>query len=88
LRCHLGYSLSRISFVADDGTPLTWTVFTPTTPGPWPAVLVIHGWFWIAGEETDSGPAGCARDLADAGYLAFPFPIVWRRQDRFRARSR
>jgi len=55
LRCHLGYSLSRISFVADDGTPLTWTVFTPTTPGPWPAVLVIHGWFWIAGEETDSG---------------------------------
>ena len=62
---------SEIYATADDGTPLTWTVFTPTGTGPWPAVLVIHGGFWIAGSELDAGPAGCGQDLADAGYLAF-----------------
>jgi acetyl esterase/lipase len=62
---------SEIYATADDGTSLTWTVFTPTGQGPWPAVLVIHGGFWIAGSEVDAGPAGCGQDLADAGYLAF-----------------
>jgi acetyl esterase/lipase len=62
---------SEVYATADDGTPLTWTVFTPTGTGPWPAVLVIHGGFWVAGSELDSGPAGCGQDLADAGYLAF-----------------
>ncbi|HEX4664986.1 MAG TPA: alpha/beta hydrolase [Chthoniobacterales bacterium] len=62
---------SEVYATADDGTPLTWTVYTPTGQGPWPAVLVIHGGFFVAGSELDSGPAGCGQDLADAGYLAF-----------------
>ncbi len=57
--------------IADDGTPLTWTVTAPTQPGPWPAVLVIHGGRFVGGDPEDTNVGQCAQDLADAGYLAF-----------------
>ena len=51
---------------------LHWIVYTPSTPGPWPAVLVIHGGDFYAGTP-DSSPDSvvCAQDLAAAGYIAF-----------------
>ncbi len=57
---------------AADGTVLHWDVYTPTTPGPWPAVLVIHGGGFYSGTP-DSPPSlvECAQDLAAAGYIAF-----------------
>ncbi|MEO6870729.1 MAG: CocE/NonD family hydrolase [Chthoniobacterales bacterium] len=56
---------------ASDGTPLHWVVYTPSTRGPWPAVLVIHGGNFYGGTP-DSTPESvvCAQDLAAAGYLA------------------
>jgi acetyl esterase/lipase len=57
--------------VASDGTPLMWTVTTPTQPGPWPAVLVIHGGRFVGGDPEDINVGQCAQDLADAGYIAF-----------------
>ncbi len=57
--------------VADDGTPLTWTVTQPTGTGPWPAVLVIHGGSFVGGDSEDVNIDQCAQDLADAGYIAF-----------------
>ncbi|MGH8092913.1 MAG: alpha/beta hydrolase family protein, partial [Chthoniobacterales bacterium] len=63
---------SEVYAQADDGTPLTWNVYTPTfRRGPWPAVLVIHGGEFYYGDSTDAGVMQCAQDLADAGYLAF-----------------
>ncbi|MEO6871665.1 MAG: alpha/beta hydrolase [Chthoniobacterales bacterium] len=55
--------------IAPDGTELHWVVYTPSTPGPWPAVLVIHG----GGFKTGSPGSGAqaSLDLANAGYLAF-----------------
>ncbi len=57
---------------ASDGTNLHWKVYTPTIPGPWPAVLVIHGGGFYSGTP-DSSPQSiaCAQDLAAAGYIAF-----------------
>jgi acetyl esterase/lipase len=54
---------------APDGTELHWVVYTPTTPGPWPAVLVIHGGGFKGGGPASG--AACATDLANAGYIAF-----------------
>ena len=56
---------------AADGTPLHWVVYMPSTPGPWPVVLVIHGGGFLSGTP-DSSPESvvCAQDLAAAGYLA------------------
>ena len=64
-------SVSEVYGTASDGTPLHWDVYTPSTPGPWPVVLVIHGGGFISGSPTSSPESvDCARDLAAAGYLA------------------
>jgi acetyl esterase/lipase len=57
---------------AADGTVLHWIVYTPTTPGPWPAVLIIHGGGFDS-NSPDSSPESitCGQDLAAAGYIAF-----------------
>ena len=56
---------------APDGTVLHWVAYTPTIPGPWPAVLVIHGGGFYSGTPTSSAEqVTCAEDLANAGYLA------------------
>lgn len=57
---------------AADGTVLHWVVYTPITPGPWPAVLVIHGGGFDS-NTPDSSPESiaCGQDLAAAGYIAF-----------------
>src|SRR6266508_3383198 len=50
---------------ASDGTALHWVVYTPSEPGPWPAVLVIHGGEFIDGTPTSSPQSvDCGRDLA------------------------
>ena len=57
---------------AADGTVLHWYVYTPSTPGPWPAVLVIHGGGFNANTPNSSPDSiTCAEDLAAAGYIAF-----------------
>jgi acetyl esterase/lipase len=57
---------------APDGTVLHWVVYTPATPGPWPAVLVVHGGGFDDGSPDSSGESiTCAQDLAAAGYIAF-----------------
>ena len=64
-------STSEVYAIASDGTPLSWTVYAPPGEGPWPAVLVIHGGFFSAGDPEDTGVTGCAQDLANAGFIAF-----------------
>ncbi len=57
---------------APDGTLLHWVAYTPTTPGPWPAVLIIHGGNFYGGSPSGSPESvTLAQDLAAAGYMAF-----------------
>ncbi len=53
-----------------DGAILKWDVYTPTNPGPWAAVLVIHGGGFKGGSRKGGELSTCAQDLANAGYLA------------------
>ena len=56
---------------ASDGTVLHWNVYAPVTPGPWPAIVVIHGGGFVGGSPTSAQEMiQCAQDLAAAGYLA------------------
>ncbi len=64
--------VTEVYGTAEDGTVLHWVVYTPSTPGPWPAVLVIHGGGFDSGTPGSStGSVTCAQDLASAGYIAF-----------------
>lgn len=64
--------LTEVYGTASDGTVLHWVVYTPTTPGPWPAVLVIHGGGFDDGSPNSSPESiNCAQDLAAVGYIAF-----------------
>lgn len=65
-----GSAPAEVYAVASDGSPLGWTVYTPSGNPPWPAVLVIHGGTFTGGDPGDAGVAKCAQDLANAGYLA------------------
>ena len=56
---------------ASDGTALHWDVYTPSTAGPWPAVLVIHAGGFRGGSTSSPSLVACARDLANAGFIAF-----------------
>lgn len=57
---------------ASDGTVLHWVVYTPKTPGPWPAVLIIHGGGFNSNSPTSSPESvNCGQDMAAAGYIAF-----------------
>ena len=43
-----------------------------STPGPWPAVLVIHGGdFYTGSPDSSMESIVCAQDLTAAGYIAF-----------------
>lgn len=55
---------------ADDGTPLTWNVYAPTTSGTHPAMLIIHPGGFI---HNDGGTmmTNCAKDFAALGYITF-----------------
>lgn len=61
---------STVFGTADDGTPLRWTVYPATGPGPHPAVLVIHGGGFRA-EPTSPRTIQSGKDAAAAGFNAF-----------------
>jgi acetyl esterase/lipase len=64
--------VTEVYGTASDGTVLHWVVYTPPSPGPWPAVLVIHGGGFDSGTPDSSADSvTCAQDLAGAEYIAF-----------------
>jgi acetyl esterase len=69
-----------------DGTPLTATVYTPTGPGPFPAVVYFHGGGWVIGsiQAYDASARTLARAaqvvVISVGYRLAPenkFPTAW-----------
>ena len=71
---------------AQDGTPLTATVYTPTGPGPFPAVVYFHGGGWVIGNihVYDAGARALAKGaeavVISVDYRLSPenkFPTAW-----------
>jgi acetyl esterase len=69
-----------------DGTQLTATVYTPTGPGPFPAVVYFHGGGWVIGNRQayDAGARALAKGaqavVISVDYRLAPenkFPAAW-----------
>jgi acetyl esterase/lipase len=58
-----------ISFATHDGTALLGDLYLPEGPGPFPAMIVVHGGGWQLG--TRAGYAGWGNYLAGAGIALF-----------------
>lgn len=53
--------VTEVFGMASDGTVLHWVAYTPTTPGPWPVVLVIHGGGFYSGKPFELAGVGGVR---------------------------
>jgi len=53
-----------------DGTELAVTEYTPEGEGPFPAVLITHGW---ANDRKTEGPVGLANLYVDNGYFVLTY---------------
>lgn len=71
---------------AQDGTPLTATLYTPTGPGPFPTVVYFHGGGWVIGNMHvyDAGARALAKGaqavVISVDYRLAPenkFPTAW-----------
>jgi acetyl esterase/lipase len=69
-----------------DGTPLTATIYTPTGPGPFPAVVYFHGGGWVIANRKvyDAGARALAKGaqavVISVDYRLAPenrFPTAW-----------
>src|ERR1700730_8804626 len=74
------------TFPGQDGTPLTATLYTPTGPGPFPAVVYFHGGGWVIGNMhvSDAGARALAKGaqavVISVDYRLSPenkFPTAW-----------
>jgi len=59
----------RYAVARYDGDPRIGDVYRPDTPGPRPAVLLIHGGSWMRGKRSEMGKF--ARRFARAGYAVY-----------------
>jgi acetyl esterase len=74
------------TILADDGAELAATVYTPTGPGPFPAVVYFHGGGWVIGSRQmcDLTARALAKEaqvvVISADYRLAPehkFPTAW-----------
>lgn len=73
----------NLVYAAPGGTRLALDLYRPAAAGPHPAVLVIHGGGWDAGDRTMERPF--AQRLAAAGFVAVPVSYRLGESGRFPA---
>lgn len=73
----------NLTYAVRDSGPLALDVYQPHGDGPHPAVLIVHGGGWIAGDRTMERPF--AQQLAARGYVAVPVSYRLGRPGRFPA---
>lgn len=64
-----------------DGVPLTMDVYFPSSGGPWPAIVSIHGGGWMAGDKASVDTSMVARGylVVSINYRLYPaarFPAM------------
>jgi triacylglycerol lipase len=58
----------NVVYTEPGGTALQADIYQPATPGPHPAVLVVHGGAWIVGNKSQL--AFAAKQFAERGFVA------------------
>jgi acetyl esterase/lipase len=61
--------LDEIAYLRDGDVELLGRVYQPTGPGPFPAMLYVHGGVWSSGSRANN--AGMCSRLASAGIVVF-----------------
>ncbi len=70
--------MSTFEYARPDGVPLMLDAYLPPTPGPHPAVLLIHGGGWEAGSRSEVAELGGVPGTAWAGTGFAAFAIDYR----------
>jgi len=61
---------NNVLYATHDGVPLYGDLYLPSTTGPHPAMMLIHGGAWQVGSKNDYG-ISWGPYLADLGYVVF-----------------
>ena len=61
--------ITDVTFAVVEGESLALDAYLPATPGPHPAVILIHGGYWQAGDKESHARLG--EWMAEHGYAAF-----------------
>lgn len=67
--CPSGSAAREVAYGQPSGQPLLLDVYGCDKPGPHPAVILIHGGGWYAGDKRDCAPV--ARQLSALGFVCF-----------------
>ena len=64
---YFGQSLADVTYCTMDGLPQKLDIYFPSSGGPWPVAIHVHGWAWMKGDKSEAVGLGTA--LNTEGYV-------------------
>jgi acetyl esterase/lipase len=74
---YAGQSLTDVTYCTMDGLPQKMDIYFPSSGGPWPVVVHVHGGAWMRGDKSEAAGLGAALNadgyvVAAVNYRLYP----------------